>query len=407
MSHTTNTTTTSSTATGTAGTRVTAVTRESLVELEGMLTRAACPEDVFGALAGADLAARRDALQKVYRTLSRACHPDLAAPDDRTLAGDVFVLLSDWRRRADAKLDADTYGDRSAPSPAGYRPTTLTVRGRDLKLTHLLGEGTFATVHSAEIGGRNQGAFVKVARDPADNDLLEREEAALRRLAEPDPRTAVEEFLENQRTYAPYALEAFLVPSAVPGGAPHRATLLSVAPGRRFTARALREQKFPDGVEPKHVWWIFRRLLLTLWMGHLKGLAHGAVTPDHLLVYPEEHGIVLIDWTCSAELNVEHVPALNPEWAAFYPPEVPARQPAGPETDIFMAAATAVYLLGGDPATGAVPPTVPAPCARFLRRCLDPDRARRPQDAEEAHEKFGGILEAVHGKRRYAEFIVP
>ena len=42
---------------------------------------------------------------------------------------------------------------------------------------------------------------------------------------------------------------------------------------------------------------------------HINGVIHGAVLPEHLLIHPEFHGLVLIDWTC----------AVTPGWARRSP----------------------------------------------------------------------------------------
>src|SRR5687768_15772422 len=99
----------------------TAITRESLLELDATFRAARCPEDVLGALTTGDAGG---ALFRVYGSLSRACHPDLAAAVDADLAGEVFARLAEWKRKAEAKLGAGTYGDRM---PDAYAPVTLTV----------------------------------------------------------------------------------------------------------------------------------------------------------------------------------------------------------------------------------------------------------------------------------------
>ena len=382
--------------------------RENLQRLETSFSRAACPEDVFGPLAGND-AEKRLGLRTVYAKLSRSCHPDLADSRDKALAEVVFGQLAQWKRQAEQKLTSGTYGDQQPlvpPIPA-FAPIELCLRGHRLLLHSVLGEGMFATVYEAEYEGHADGAaFAKIARDTADNDLLLREQSILRLLHETHADSSVEAFLRLQRTYIPRTLTSFSVAEA--GGGKRRGTVLSVPAGRCFTIEALRKSKFPHGVEPRHAHWIFRRLLLTLWMAHLQGHIHGAVTPDHVLVYPEEHGIVLLDWTCAAKIGTEYVPAINPDFAAYCPPEMPKKALAKPASDLYQAAATMLYLLGGDPAMSlTVPAVVPPPIARALQRCLAANPRRRPQDAERFHDEYGGILLSVDGKRTYAHFEVP
>ncbi len=381
------------------------VTRSTLEAIAPRLEGAACPEEVFGLLAG-QTPEKLAALKSVQRGLTRACHPDLAAPADKALATQLFQSLGIWEGIARLKIENGTYGDFQpyrAPSPP-YTPVELVVRGRALKLTGLIVEGTFAGVHRAEYEGEDdsqRAVFVKIARSAGDNDLLEREYRVLKGFQQTDPDPDAEDFLATQRAYVPCPLTSFSLLDE--SGAKHRANVLSVPQGRCLTAETLRRDKYPCGIEPKHVWWIFRRLLLTIWMAHLKGTVHGGVTPDHVLVFPEAHGLVLLDWTCAAKIEEEHVPAINPAYKAFYPPEIFRKEAALPATDLFMAAATAIDMLGGDPGKRWIPSAVPAALGEALLSCLDPIASRRPQDAEAFHNQFGALL----GRRIYSPMLIP
>lgn len=380
------------------------VTRSTLQAIAPRLKSAVCPEEVFGLLAG-QTPEKLAALKVVQRGLTRACHPDLAAPAEKTLATQLFQWLGVWEGIARLKIENGTYGDflpYRAPAPL-YTPVELAVRGRALKLTGLIAEGSFAGVHSADYEGADdsqRAVFVKIARSAGDNDLLEREYRVLKGFQQPDPDLDAEDFFEAQRPYVPCPLTSFSLLDET--GAKHRANVLSVPRGRGWTAQALRRDKYPRGIDPKHVWWIFRRLLLTLWMAHQKGYVHGGVTPDHVLVFPEAHGLVLLDWTCAAKIEEEHVPALNPAFKAFYPPEVFRKEAALPSTDLFMAASTAIDMLGGGPGNCWIPPSVPDALGEALLSCLDPVASRRPQDAEVFHNQFGDLL----GRRIYSPMLI-
>jgi hypothetical protein len=116
-----------------------------------------------------------------------------------------------------------------------------------------------------------------------------------------------------------------------------------------------------------------------------------------VLVYPEAHGLVLLDGTCASRLDHEAIPLYDPGWKGFTPPELLTRALARTASDLFMAAKTALYLLG-EQAT-----TLDVPLRRFFEQCTLPDPNRRLSDAERAHESLGTLL----GKRAFAEFIAP
>ncbi|MEO8924606.1 MAG: lipopolysaccharide kinase InaA family protein [Caldimonas sp.] len=53
----------------------------------------------------------------------------------------------------------------------------------------------------------------------------------------------------------------------------------------------------PAGVDARHVVWMWRRVLELLSFVHRGGWSHGDLVPDHLLVHPGDHGILLIGWS--------------------------------------------------------------------------------------------------------------
>ncbi len=55
-------------------------------------------------------------------------------------------------------------------------------------------------------------------------------------------------------------------------------------------------QHYPMGVDERHIIWMWRRVLEVLGYLHDIGWTHGRITPDHLLVHPRDHGILLIGW---------------------------------------------------------------------------------------------------------------
>jgi hypothetical protein len=372
---------------------------DALTVVETQLAQATCPEDLFGA--------NPDGVRIAYHQLARMVHPDVH-PTEPDRAGKIFGGIGEWYALATQRIEAGTYGDRAPKSPV-FEPTPITIGTTTHLLTAKLGDDIFTTIYEAGtkvVGGQTRRLLARVVRAPSDAGRLDREARALLRFAQKDPEPEREAFYRVQRAYVPGYEGGFQLRGA--GSTRYRGSLLSVPEGRAFTIQELREKKFPAGIEPKHVWWIYRRLLLTLWMGHLHGYVHGAVTPDHVLIYPKEHGLVLLDWTCHAEYEKERITALDPRWKAFVPPEVFDKKNPTPATDLFMATATAFYALGGDPATRTVPgPSLHPDLLRDLRQAMDPKPAKRPQDAEKFHNRFGETLERAFGPRIFAEFVVP
>ena len=53
-------------------------------------------------------------------------------------------------------------------------------------------------------------------------------------------------------------------------------------------------------LDPRHVVWIWRRVLEVLAWVHDAGWVHGAVLPEHVLVNAREHGALLVGWSSAA-----------------------------------------------------------------------------------------------------------
>ncbi len=371
---------------------------DTLAVVEFQLAQATCPEDLFGV--------HSHGVKGAYHQIARMVHPDLH-PTQQDRANRIFGDISEWHALATKRIEAGTYGDR-APKRPSFEPVPITIGATAYTLTAKTGDDIFTTNYEAGtkvVNGQTRRLLARVVRTPSDANRLEREARVLLRLAQTDRHPEREAFFRVQRAYVPAYEGGFQLRGA--GSTRYRGSLLSLPEGRAFTIQELRERKFPTGIEPKHVWWIYRRLLLTLWMGHLHGYVHGAVTPDHVLVYPKEHGLVLLDWTCCAELKRERITAIDPRWKAFGPPEVFEKKIPTPATDLFMATATAFYALGGDPATRSCPNPLHPDLLRNLRRAMAPNPSKRPQDVEKFHTLFGETLERAFGPRQFAEFLVP
>jgi Phosphotransferase enzyme family len=306
-----------------------------------VIEAAASPAELFGADPLG--AARR------YRELARLTHPDAHPGDRRTT--DAFAKLADlWRRH------------QLAARAAVFR-------------------GEIANLYEVPAG------LLKIVRDPADNDLMRHEAAALARLSDRvDPAL---------RAYFPRLIEARRQtdPST---GVRRRASLIAPLPG--FLSLVRVRAAYPGGVDPRDAAWIWRRLLVAIGAAHRAGLIHGAVLPDHVLIDPAEHGLVLIDWCYSGKGPATRLPALVRRYARWYPPEVVAGEVAGPDLDIWLATRCMTELMGG---------RVPAPMAAFARGCTLTSPRRRPADAWALLAELDEWLLRLYGPRTFRPFAVP
>jgi hypothetical protein len=139
---------------------------------------------------------------------------------------------------------------------------------------------------------------------------------------------------------------------------------------------------------------MWRRLLTALGWAHEAGVVHGAVLPEHVLIHPAEHGVVLVDW-CYAVAPGQPLTAVVAAHRDRYPPEALARRPVSPATDIYLATVTVQRLVGR---------RMPAPMRRFVAGCLYDAPRMRPQHAWQLLAELDDLLGHLYGPRRFRPF---
>jgi hypothetical protein len=372
-----------------------------LAVVAAQLAAATTTRDVFGELGGTT-SEQLDQLRRVYRQLALCVHPDRHQNDPA--ASKAFVQLQRLYATAQAQLGAGRYGD---PSDG---PGTVTIRTR--RRTYTVGApfamGMIANLYTATVsdGRRSIDAVLKVAREPADNDLLANEASALRQLTIPTAGRPIP-------AYIPRLLESFAFRDAV--GQEHQANAFPLVDTERgplpadqfFSLKEIRDV-YTDGVDAKQMAWMWRRLLLALSHAHERAVIHGAVLPTHVLIHPEAHGLLLIDWCAGVQqpgLTGGYIPVIDAEYAAWYQSSVLAKVPPTPAVDLEMSLRCMVFLLGGDPLTGAVPPRGPVPIQTYLQSALRSSPVE--SDARQLYRDFADLLAAHWGRRRFTPFAMP
>ncbi|HEU4538805.1 MAG TPA: hypothetical protein VFS00_32015, partial [Polyangiaceae bacterium] len=150
----------------------------------------------------------------------------------------------------------------------------------------------------------------------------------------------------------------------------------------------------PDGLDPRHAVWLWRRLLEVLGWVHESGWAHGALLPQHLLVHARDHGVAVVGWSCAQPAGGEPLVAADPRRAAFYPPALLAGAAPSAATDLAMAARCVAAAVDGGRVR--VPPSFPPPLAALVRPYVEADappegdaRGLERRVREAAREAFG------------------
>lgn len=376
--------------------------------IANQLAAARCPEDVFGPLQGGDDQQHQLAVR--YRRIVQVVHPDKHHGSDIALAETAFTTLKNMREHAERKIAAGAYGDHKplivVPTRPKLEPQVITTPKGDYVVDGYLAEGDLSAVYRAEhherrSRGRSETVAFKLAHHPGDNDLLEHEAKILSSIWPNDAKS------EGGRRFIPQCTDTFLLRGA--SRSQRRVNVLSYASGHVSLAEII--AAYPRGLDFRDVVWMFKRLLYSLWFTHTEaGIVHGAVLPPHVLVHPIDHGAKLVDWCYAVPQwfkGESRVRAISTPHRAFYAPEILAKQPPVPATDIYMAAKCAVALLGGHVDTNVMPSTVPAPIQGFLRSCLLAAPSRRPDDAGALHEEFDELLLRLVGKPTYRPLAMP
>lgn len=287
-----------------------------------------------------------------FRRLARMTHPD-AHPGSPRAAAAFARLAALWREHC-----------------AGTMPGRLAF------------SGDIANLYE------HQRGLVKIARDPADNDLMDREAAALRRLqagGDARFRPYVPALVECQRHRDPDS------------GAERRANVLGRLDG--FETLAGVRAAYPGGLDARDAAWMWRRLLVAAGFAHRAGVIHAAVLPEHVLIHPAQHGLVLIDWCYAITGPGGFAAAVPARYADWYPAEVVhGRRPPGPDLDIWLATRCMTQLIG-DP--------IPAPLASFARGCTLPNPDYRPADAWRLLAELDTVLTRLYGPRKFRPFTMP
>ncbi len=368
-----------------------------LATVAQQIERARCPQDVFGVLSGQPEDQLR-AARSIFHSLSKVIHPDrYTLPDNKQAAHRTMTRLNGLWAEARSQISTGRYGDPGAM----HGTIRVGTRRRTYNVGPQIDSDEVCRRYGCrfEIDGAAQLGMFKIARAPDDNDLVRVEARVLRQLR-------AEKNFQRLFPFVPELYDAFLYDEGQT--APRQVNIVSQR--KNLYSFAEIRAEYPHGVDPKDVAWLWRKLLIALGFAQARGVIHGAVLPPHILVEPDQHGLILNNWVYALPGPIEsdaHLTAIVSAYETWYPPEVFARQPPLPGFDIFMGARCMVCLLGGDPLTGELPASVPQAIASFFRGCLLPAPHHRPQQAWDLLTEFTQLIERLWGPRTFRPFAMP
>ncbi|MFA5359177.1 MAG: protein kinase [Patescibacteria group bacterium] len=350
-------------------------------------------EDVFGDLIDRqNKTSKEQLLEAVYADLAAIVDPKkYTYPDDREFAADAQFKLKTFYEKAKEKLASGFYGATANPSihVSRGRPAFATEK-RSYYLGQPIAEGDIATIYVGDcvMGDDFAGRVaIKIVNDPADNDLARNEIRAL---------TELHSKKGAQRKHLPILLDNFLTEDDQVG-------LVFRFLDDSYDLLAVKE-KYPRGVDRKHMVWMLNRLLSAAGYAHNWGMVHANIEPSNLMVRPQNHNLFMIDWTSAVIRPAETgdtFKVYNPEFSA---PEVKEGGPATPASDLYSIGKCMIYILGGNVEDNTMPDTVEEELQRFIHFLVLESQGGRAQDAWKMHHKLISLVEGLWGPRKFLVF---
>lgn len=336
-------------------------------------------EQIESASSSRDLFGDADKARSTYRRLARVVHPDLH-PDDKTRAERAFARLTElWNQH-----NYGPSGVRHPAAPHGHK--IYETKRHTYAVNSLYDRGLFSNVYLVtyvpdRISSVCKQGALKIPRSPTNSDLIVNEITTLKTLKKQVP--------ERYRAFHPTTVDSFVHRS--PDGQVRRCLITEFLSG--FVSLADVQDAYPDGISPRHVAWIARRLWVAMDVAHKIGVVHGAVFPGNVMIHPEKHGVVLIDWAHSRPVG-EKLHVMNQKFQKLGWYGRHYDKPLDHRLDVHLAAHTLESLLGEQEAR---------PFRAFFNGC----RVASAPTAGELFEEFNALLTRVYGRREFVPFAMP
>lgn len=367
--------------------------RHTVLQVAKRLTGATSFLAVFGELPTGDVAAKKSYLRKQFSYLAGLVHPDHVQPDCTDVAQNAFRDLNALRHAAERAIVSGTYDAPLKAQPTVSADTDVfelvSQTGTYRLKNAAYREGDFSVVYRGVlVGAKPIPVIAKVAREPANNSWLEREAVILRRAQSARAGTPI----HSMSRFTPALIDTIMVPGEK--NTRYRANILRFESDMVSVADVIKA--FPHGLDAPQAAWVARRIFAQTLAASMLKLVHAAITPDHVLVNPFTHDPIHIGWPHAIESGrITHV---IDRWKDIYPPEVFGKKDVDHRTDIYMAGATIVRLMGGNVEKKKLPAAVPNEVAKVILRCLEANPARRPQDGLHLLNEFTKVVRAQWGR---------
>jgi serine/threonine protein kinase len=176
------------------------------------------------------------------------------------------------------------------------------------------------------------------------------------------------------------------------------ALVMSFIEGPTLAQLADKYKKKGEELDPENVCWLMERVLDALRYMHWHGVVHGDVKPQNIIVQPDNHTCVLVDFGLS-KVKPNRKTGAEGYTPAFASPEALNFKTQLPESDLYSLGLTMIYAVGGDPLKKRVPTSLPKPIRDFISDLVVFDISQRPcWDKFDLLEKLREIRVDVFGR---------
>lgn len=311
-------------------------------------------------------------IKNAYRSYARIVHPDVAGN------GDVFALLAEKHAEAVNLIASGTY-----PSDVDFQ---ITASGNTYNFTRNFREGDISDIYSG-FRDRDGGAVLaKVASSLDCNEFFMREEKSLIDLNKKKEETLQGENGFNITLFPPAPTLAISQEVRI-----HIFPNYCVGDRRYFSLKEIVEL-FGNKLEGRHLVWVFNRILLALIVANSCGIVHGAISPEHILINPQTHDVLLIGWGFSTPIG-SNIPVKSESFADFYPSNWDL--PANSGLDIYMAAKCMFYAMDKN--------NTPKTISDFFSSCVIENPNFRLDNPLDVYNNFLTIQRSTYGERRFVK----
>jgi len=292
--------------------------------------------------------AQLEVVEAAYHALMKLNHPDHGGDTDKaaTINGAYKVLSTVKTRKAydkeRNKLDGKVIGNFKVLDVIAEGGIGKTYKGE-----HIITKAPVCIKHCSEISSGHDAIMINEAK--AMWDLRHFAIPAVRDLIRMDDDSLV------------------LVMSYIPG----------------YTLEQVVEKK--GKIDPEHVSWMCERILNALKYLHFNGVVHGDLKPQNIIIRPEDHSVVLLDFGLAIIKPKDTSKAVG-YTDHFSPPEQLLGAPLIPETDFYSLGMTLIYALGGDMKyveRKEVSNKVPDAMCDYIRRMIVRSTLERPNWSRE------------------------